>query len=411
MAKRTKRVLAATLATAVASAVIVAAASTLPTARAAQGPIKIGISLSLSGDFSDPGKAVKRGYDLWAAYVNAHGGILGRQVQLKIVNDASDPNQAVSNYQKLITGDHVDLVFGPFSSLLTGPSATVANRYHYAFLEPAGGGPKVFALKLHNIFFVQPAPVVKCGDSFVRYLKTLPASKRPKTASYASLDDPFSSPIADAMRAQLSSGLKVKTVYNTIYPAETTDLTTIVAKEIAPKPDMIIGGTQSVDAYSQVKGLVQAGYNPKFLFFSNGANSPTVFPSMVGKKNVNGIFSCSDWTPVAKTAGNALFVSQYVKRHGGTGFGIDNNSAEAWAVGQLLQLVVAKTGSIDNQKIINALHKGVWKTIEGNLSWDANGSPNGDDLLVEWIKGKLLPVYPPSVAVAKPFSPKPHWGK
>ena len=180
MAKRTKRLLAAILATAVASAVLVTAASTRSTTQAAQGPIKIGISLSLSGDFSDPGKAVKRGYDLWAAYVNAHGGILGRQVQLKIVNDASDPNQAVSNYQKLITGDHVDLVFGPFSSLLTGPSATVANRYHYAFLEPAGGGPKVFALKLHNLFFVQPAPVVKCGDSFVQYLKTLPASQRPK---------------------------------------------------------------------------------------------------------------------------------------------------------------------------------------------------------------------------------------
>ena len=199
-------------------------------------------------------------------------------------------------------------MFGPFSSLLTGPSATVANRYHYAFLEPAGGGPKVFALKLHNLFFVQPAPVVKCGDSFVRYLKTLPASQRPKTASYASLDDPFSSPIADAMQKQLSSE-GMKTVYKTIYPAETTDLTPIVAKEIAPKPDMIIGGTQSEDAYSQVKGLVQAGYSPKFLFFANGANSPTEFPSKVGKNNVNGIFSCSDWTPVAKTSGNSLFVS------------------------------------------------------------------------------------------------------
>jgi branched-chain amino acid transport system substrate-binding protein len=395
---------------AVAAAVVVTAASTRPTTREAQGPIKIGISLSLSGDFSDPGKAVKRGYDLWASYVNSHGGLLGRHVQLKIVNDASDPNQAVSNYQKLITGDHVDLVFGPFSSLLTGPSATVANRYHYAFLEPAGGGPKVFALHLHNIFFVQPAPVVKCGDSFVRYLRTLPASKRPKTASYASLDDPFSSPIADAMRAQLSTKLHVKTVYKTIYPAETSDLTPIVAKEIAPKPDMIIGGTQSEDAYSQVKGLVQAGFSPKFLFFSNGANSPTEFPSKVGKKNVNGIFSCSDWTPVAKTSGNKLFVKQYVKRYGGSGFDIDNNSSEAWAVGQLLQLVAAKTHSIDNQKIITALHKGVWKTIEGDLSWDQYGSPNGDDLLVEWVKGRLLPVFPPSVAVAKPFSPKPPWG-
>jgi branched-chain amino acid transport system substrate-binding protein len=409
MAKRTHGLLLATLVAAVAAAVVAATASTRTTARDA-GPIKIGISLSLSGDFSDPGKAVKRGYDLWAAYVNAHGGILGRQVQLKIVNDASDPSQAVSNYQKLITGDHVDLVFGPFSSLLTGPSATVANRYHYAFLEPAGGGPKVFALKLGNLFFVQPAPVVKCGDSFVAYLKSLPAAQRPKTASYESLDDPFSSPIADAMQSQLSKS-GVKTVYRTIYPNETSDMTPIIARAISKKPDLMVGGTQSEDAYAQVKALVQAGYSPKFLFFANGANSPTEFPSKVGKSNVNGIFSCSDWTPVAPTSGNKLFVTQYTKRYGGTGFDIDNNSSEAWAVGQLLQLVVKQTGSIDNQKIIAALHKGVWPTIEGNLSWNAYGQPSGDDLLVEWVKGRLLPVYPPKVAVAKPFSPKPAWGK
>ena len=155
-----KRTMLAALALAVVPAAWLAAEAS---AAGSAGPIKIGISLSQSGDFSDPGKAVKRGYQLWAAYVNAHGGILGRQVQLKIVDDASSPNQVVTNYQNLITHDKVDLVFGPFSSLLTGPAATVANRYHYAFLEPAGGGPKVFALHLHNLFFVQPAPVVKCS--------------------------------------------------------------------------------------------------------------------------------------------------------------------------------------------------------------------------------------------------------
>jgi branched-chain amino acid transport system substrate-binding protein len=406
MAKRTQGILAALVVVAGTAVWLAAGATATPRA---QGPIKIGISLSLSGDFSDPGKAVKRGYDLWAAYVNSHGGILGRQVQLKIVDDASSPNQVVTNYQTLITRDHVDLVFGPFSSLLTGPAATVANRYHYAFLEPAGGGPKVFALKLPNLFFVQPAPVVKCGDSFVAYLKTLPASQRPKTASYASLDDPFASPIADAMRSQLQAS-GVKTLYHTIYPAETTDLTPIVAKAIAPKPDMIIGGTQSEDAYAQVKALIQAKYNPKFLFYANGANSPTEFPDKVGAKNVNGIFSCSDWTPSLKTNGNAVFVAQYLKRYGGNKFLIDNNSSEAWAVGQLVQLVAKKTGTIDNQTIIKTLHKGTWATIEGNLSWNAYGQPNGDDLLVEWIHGKLLPVFPPQFALAKPVSPKPAWG-
>jgi len=105
-----------------------------------------------------------------------------------------------------------------------------------------------------------------------------------------------------------------------------------------------------------------------------------------------------------------VFVSQYLKRYGGTPFKIDNNSAEAWAVGQLLQTVAAKTGSIDNQKIISTLHKGVWPTIEGNLSWDAYGAPSGNDLLVEWVKGRLLPVFPAQFALAKPTSPKPPWG-
>src|SRR2546429_2302385 len=137
-------------------------------------PVVIGVSLSLDGDFSGDGKALQQGYDLWAADINARGGLLGRKVQFKYVNDASSTQQVVTNYQNLITRDKVDLTFGPFSSLLTGPAATVANRYHFAFLEPAGGGPKVFALHLPNLFFVQPAPGVKCGDTFVQYLQTLP---------------------------------------------------------------------------------------------------------------------------------------------------------------------------------------------------------------------------------------------
>jgi branched-chain amino acid transport system substrate-binding protein len=394
----------------VAAAALAATGTQAAPQRGASAPLRIGISLSSSGDFSDPSKAVLRGYKLWAAYVNAHGGILGRQVQLKVADDASSPSQVVSNYQNLITRDHVDVVFGPFSSLLTGPAATVANRYHYAFIEPAGGGPKVFALHLPNLFFVQPAPVVKCGEPFVAYLRSLPAAKRPRTASYASLDDPFASPIADAMRSQLQR-MGVRTVYHTIYPAETTDLTPIVESAIAPKPDLIVGGTQSVDAYGQVKALVQAGYNPRFLFLSNGASSPTEFPDKVGRSNVNGIFSCGDWTSQEPSHGNKTFVSAYLKRYGGSPFEIDASSAEAWGAGQLLQAVAQKTGKVDNATIIKTLHKGVWPTVEGDLSWDQYGSPKGDDLLLEWIKGRLYPVFPRKLALAKPFTPKPAWGK
>jgi branched-chain amino acid transport system substrate-binding protein len=60
--------------------------------------------------------------------VNAHGGLLGHQVVLKILNDASSPTQVVTNYQTLFNTDHVSLAFGPFSSLLTTPASSVAAR-------------------------------------------------------------------------------------------------------------------------------------------------------------------------------------------------------------------------------------------------------------------------------------------
>ena len=146
-------------------------------------PIVIGISLSSSGDFSDPSAAAKKGYELWADTINKSGGLMGRQVQLKIVDDASNPDQVVTNYQNLITKDKANFVFGPFSTLLSAPAAKVANRYGYAFIEPAGGGPAIFDEQLHNVFFVQPAPVVNSADVFASYILSLPADQQPKTAA------------------------------------------------------------------------------------------------------------------------------------------------------------------------------------------------------------------------------------
>ena len=372
-------------------------------------PLVIGISLSLSGDFADPGHAAMLGYQLWADSVNKQGGILGRKVVLKIVDDASSPTQVVTNYQTLISRDKVDLVFGPFSTLLTAPAARVASRYGYAFPEPSGGGPIVFQQKLHTVFFAQPAPIVNCGDPFVSYLQSLPASQRPKTAAYPTLDDPFATPIVQRARAKLEA-LGIRTVYSTVYPPEMADLTPVVEKIVAAKPDLVFAGTQSADAYSMVTAMVQQGFSPKFLFQSNGANSPTEFPSKVGAKNTAGIFSCGDWFSNSSSPGNPQFIAAYLAKYGGTPDTIDPGSAEAYAVGELVQEVAKKTGKIDNATIISQLHSGTWPTVEGNLSWDQYGAPRGSEMLTEWIGGKLLPVWPQSDALHAPTIPKPAWG-
>lgn len=372
-------------------------------------PLVIGASVSLTGDFADPGKAVKAGYELWADMVNAKGGILGRKVEMKIVDDTSSPTQVVTNYQNLINQDKVDLVFGPFSSLLTVPASQVAKRYGYSFLEPAGGGPAVFDQKLDNLFFVQPAPVVSSGSVFADWMLSLPAADRPKTAAYAELDDPFAAPIAENIRARFEAA-GITTVYKEVYPAETQDFSPIMSKVAASNADVLVSGTQSEDAYAQVKSLIQLKFNPKFMFMSNGANSPVEFPSKVGAANTTGVMSAGDWFPGSTAPGSADFTAAYIKANGGTADTIDNSTAEAYACGQLLEAIAAKTGKIDNATIISTLHSGTWPTLLGDLKWDAIGQPQGSFHLVQWQGGSLVPVYPAGIAKASPVFPKPGWG-
>jgi branched-chain amino acid transport system substrate-binding protein len=373
-----------------------------------KSPLKIGISLSLTGDFSDSGKAAQRGYELWQSVVNKAGGVAGRKVQMTIVDDASSPDQVVTNYTNLIGQQKVDLVFGPFSSLLTVPASRVASRYHYSFIEPAGGGPSVFAQKLTNLFFVQPAPTTKGGDVFANYILSLPASERPKTAAYAKLDDPFSAPIADNIRKRFEAA-GIKTVYDQTYPSETADMTPIISGVAAKNPDVVVGGSQEGDAFAQIKAMIQLKFNPKYLFESNGANSPGDFPAAVGAANTNGVFSSADWYADSTIAGSKQFISDYIAKYGGTANKIDPTSAEAYSAGMLLQEVAKKTGKVDNATIISTLHSGSWPTLVGSLKWNQYGEPQGDYVLVQWIDGKLQTVYPPSSAQHTPLAPKPAW--
>jgi branched-chain amino acid transport system substrate-binding protein len=362
--------------------------------------------MSLSGDFADMAKPALQGYQLWADTVNAHGGLLGRKVDLKVVDDASNPTQAVTNYENLISADKVNLVFGPFSSLLTIPTVTVAHRFSYAFIEPSGAAPQVFSQHLNDVFLAQPAPIISAGDAFANYILSLPKAQQPKTAAYPSADDPFTQAIVDVIEARLQAA-GIKTVYSAVYSTETVDLSPVVTRIVAAKPDLLVSGTGTADSVAEVKGMIQADFTPKFVFFTNGPNAPT-FTGQVGAANANGIFSTGDWFPEAKTAGNAAFEQAYVAKYGGTAADIDPSAAEAYACGQLLQLVAQKYGNVDNATIISALHQGSWPTVEGNLSWDMYGSPLGSDLVVQWVSGKLLPVYPSAAALAKPIA-KPAW--
>ena len=86
----------------VAAAVLLTSACGLSSPAASTGPIVIGMSLPLTGPVADRSKPGREGYEYWADEINAHGGLLGRQVQLKILDDGFDQQTAISDYNRLI---------------------------------------------------------------------------------------------------------------------------------------------------------------------------------------------------------------------------------------------------------------------------------------------------------------------
>src|ERR671934_2345842 len=111
---------------------------------AAQGPIRIGASLSLTGTYAKLGKNQHEGYQLCQKDVNAKGGVLSRKIDFVVYDDQSTPATAVRLYEKLITDDKVDVVMGPYSSPVTEAVANVTEKYRKVMVAPLAATTSIF---------------------------------------------------------------------------------------------------------------------------------------------------------------------------------------------------------------------------------------------------------------------------
>lgn len=370
-------------------------------------PIVIGASLPITGDFSQPGVASQRGYTIWQDMINGNGGLLRRQVELKIVDDASQEKTVVSDYNRLIAQDKVDLLLGTFSSLLNIPASAVAEKSGMVFLCPSCASPKIFDRGFKRLFFAQPAVAAHQADLFAQYVASLPASKRPKTAAYPTQDDPFAQPVIDSVR-KLLEAIGIKTVYSKVYPADTTDFDSIANDIKSRNPDLIAHGAVYEDGIGLVRSLVKNGYNPKVLFQVSAPSNGDQYAKAIGAANTAGIFYAVSWSPDASYPLNQQFVQAYQSRYGGEP---PEDAADAFAAAQVLQAGVEAVGSLDQGRLADWLHNNSVQTILGPLSWDETGAPQQAFILAQWQGGTSKIVMPRPVANSDDIVfPKPAWG-
>jgi branched-chain amino acid transport system substrate-binding protein len=367
-------------------------------------PITIGASLPLTGPVADRSGPGFKGYELWAEQVNDAGGLLGRPVELNILDDGFDQDQAVSNYTKLISQDKVDLLLGTFSSFLNLPASAVAERNGMLYVEPSGGASDIFEQGFTRLFFVGPGTTETLPDNFLAWAGD--QSDLPATAAYVTQTDPNTEPAIQLIQDALED-LGVETVYDESYPAEQTTFDSVADAINRSGAGILIHGAVAEDGASLIQALQRVGYNPDVLFQTNSATDTVNFPTAIGEANTEGIFTVVAWTPSANFPGSAEFVSAYQDKYGEAP---TDDSVVSFAAAQILQAAVEAVGEIDQDALAEWLHANSVETILGDISWDDRGVPQGALSLAQWQDGKLAVVSPAEVADSDSIVyPKPAW--
>ena len=371
-------------------------------------PIRIGASLPLTGDFSEPGIAAQRGYEMWVEITNDAGGLLGRPVEIVVKDDQSDQNLVVTDYNALINQEKVDLLLGTFSSLLNLPASAVAEQAGMVYVEPAGGSPEMFSRGFEYLFFAQQATAPHQADLFSEWAAGLPGDEKPKTAAYIAADDPFGGPVAEGIQSQLEAA-GVKTVYSEIYPPETVNFDAIASAIANAKPDVIAQGSAGLqDGVGLIRALQKVGYSPKQMFQASTPSFADQYSDAVGIDNTEGVFYAVSYHVEAETPGNTEFLEAYRAKYNEDPA---EDAADGYAAAQVLQAAVEAVGSIDDQAALKDwLHENSVETILGELSWDETGAPEQAFLLAQWQNGDEEIVLPEDVATSDTIvNPKPPW--
>jgi branched-chain amino acid transport system substrate-binding protein len=359
-------------------------------------PIRIGSSLPLTGEFSQPGQAAKQGYQVWQEMVNDAGGILGRDVDVVVKDDASNQNTIVADYNALISQDKVDLLLGTFSSLLNLPASAVAEKNQMLYVEPAGGSPEMFSRGFEYLFFTQQATADKQGKLFGEYIAGLPEDQRPKTAAYPTIDDPFAAPNVAGIKDILEAA-GIKTVYEESYAIDTKNFDTIVTAMKAADPDVVVHGAVFEDGVGLVRGMLKADFTPDWFYETTAPSLGQQYADAIGEENTEGVMFAISHAPSADTPGNAEFVAKYKEMFDGAE--PPEDAADAYAAGQVLQAAAEGVGDIDDQEgMANWLRDNKVATILGDLEWNDDGSPNGDFLIGQWQGGEVQFVLPEEFA-------------
>jgi branched-chain amino acid transport system substrate-binding protein len=370
---------------------------------AADQPIRIGTSLSITGkQYSVQGGYSREGYLLCQKHENAQGGVLGRSIEFVIYDDQSDEKTAARNYEKLIAEDKVEAVLGPYGSAMTEAVADVTEKHRMIMIAPTAGSTSIWE-KGRRYLIMMLAPV----ESLPEGLLDLAVRNGLKRVAVIKLDGLVANAAAKGA-SELAKKKGLELVFFETYPSGTTDFSGILNKVKAAAPDALMAASVRLEDLVAITRQMRAvDLNVKMLSSVPYGLLPDYYKQL--GKEAEYVYSGSFWETTLPYSGNQEFVAAYEKEFKRTPA---VQSAASYAGCRLFAETVRRIGSLDSDKLREALLNLRTKTVLGDFAVDARGFQTAHRAItIQWQDGKQTVVWPDEVAVGKPRFPTPPWSQ
>jgi len=364
----------------------------VPQAVQADDVVKVGVTVSLTGKYNEPGLEQHRGIQMWASDLNARGALLGKRVRVVYYDDESDRGTSARLYQRLITEDKVDLLIGPYSSGLTLSASEVAEQHDFPMVAAGAASDEIWERGYRNIFGIE-TPSTRYMEPVVEFAK----EQGLKNIAIFYADNEFPHEVAAGVRSQAATaGLNI--VFDEEYPRDSTDFVTLVERMGASKPDIVIGGTYFDDSVAFVRQAKKSNLQPKAFVFTVGP-ALTQFGDALGA-DAEGIMGVVQWLRSDRMPAGYDFSYRYERKYGRNA---GHHAAYGYSAGQVLEAAVRLAGSLDKDSIREQLGEMKFRSLLGHYRVDETGKQVANKTTVlQWQEGHRRLILPEQMA-ERPF--------
>lgn len=342
-------------------------------ADAQQPPIKIGMSMALTGGLAGGGKASLLGIDIWRDDINARGGLLGRKVELVVYDDKSSASETPAIYSKLLDVDKVDLLFAPYATVPTAPIMPLVKQRGMVLI---GNFSFQVNSKVGYDMWFNNAPWGP-ADAWAAAFLDLGQKAGGKSVALLTADQEFAQNLAKTAR-EVATKRNMPVVFDQAYPPNTVEFSGIIRALKAAKPDIVYVASYPPDSAGILRAVNEIGIGDSVKIFGGGMVGLQFGAVMENLGSLlNGVVNFNTWLPEPGMYfdGTKAFFETYAKRAveakvDPLGYYL---APFGYASGQLIEQAVKAAGSLDQKAIAKYLRENVHNTIVGPIAFSADG--------------------------------------